>query len=135
MACGLLPAGCRGYGCRDARAGLAHRRVVDPKSPHLLYAKSASGCSGACSSTMSCSMLRTRKPPAVTNAASISNPYEKLPVASLIRPINQGATNAPRAATELMKAMPTAADGPVRKFGASVQNTGDDAYTPIAESV
>jgi hypothetical protein len=29
----------------------------------------------------------------VTNAASISNPYEKLPVASLIRPINQGATN------------------------------------------
>src|SRR6202047_1377555 len=52
-----------------------------------------------------------------------------------MRPMSQGATNAPRAATELMKAMPTAADGPVRKFGASVQNTGDDAYTPIAESV
>src|ERR1700732_412182 len=121
------------------RISAAHRAattgVEGAAVAHLLYAKSPSGCSGACSSTMSCSMLRTRKPPAVTNAASISNPYEKLPVASLIRPIKQRATNAPRAATELMKAMPTAADGPVRKFGASVQNTGDDAYTPIAESV
>src|SRR3954447_6716830 len=49
--------------------------------------------------------------------------------------VSQGATNAPRAATELMKAMPTAADGPVRKFGARVQNTGEHEYTPIAESV
>jgi hypothetical protein len=29
----------------------------------------------------------------------------------LMRPMSQGATNAPRAAAELMKAMPTAADG------------------------
>jgi hypothetical protein len=35
----------------------------------------------------------------------------------------------------LIKAMPTAADGPVRKFGARVQNTGEHEYTPTAERV
>jgi hypothetical protein len=40
------------------------------------YAKSVSGRSGACSSAMSCLMLRTSNPPVATNPASISNPYE-----------------------------------------------------------
>ena len=57
---------------------LGHSRAdFCPRPPHhYLYAKPGSGCSGACSSTMSCLMLRTSKPPADTNAASISNPYE-----------------------------------------------------------
>src|ERR1700744_3085839 len=49
--------------------------------------------------------------------------------------MSQGATKAASAATELMNAIPTAADAPVRKFGARVQNTGNDAFRPMADRV
>ena len=57
------------------RVKASRRTTGNTRDLHHLYTRSGSACSGACSSTMSCLMLRTRKPPTATNAASISNPY------------------------------------------------------------
>ena len=72
------PPATKAVGKRDDRPPLRWEAgsFAPLESTSGYYAKFGSGCSGACSSTMSCLMFRTSTPPATTSAASISNPYE-----------------------------------------------------------
>src|SRR4029077_7565476 len=84
-----------------------------------------------CSRFASMRRVKTTAAPSTAHPASRSSPTVKLPVRSFRYPIANGPAKPDKLPSELIAAMPAAADAPVRKLAGNGQNIGGTEETPI----